>query len=247
MTMSTSRGETFNMDSSLVSSTHSDSALFSSSFFVGSPDALNTQNQNEQRTIRATPSLGSHSRPAIERSLSLHYQRRTSSSTTGQPNSHYGSVSIPTPNRPRMHQHQWSLFGQRMENEGQLTGSGLDTPSGHSRFSRRPSWSSSAIPPSMRTRSSAVLIAGDSSDAETEDTDIPTTRATTTNLRLPTLPVLWKNILKCSVAYFLASLFTLHPYLSNFFGDLTSYGDYSGPSPSGHMIATMYAATPVFF
>lgn len=78
------------------------------------------------------------------------------------------------------------------------------------------------------------------SDIEPEDIDSPAIPTTQTNSPLPTLPVLWKNILKCSVAYFFASLFTLHPYLSNFFGDLTSYGSgYSGPSPTGHMIATI--------
>ncbi|KAH7889008.1 hypothetical protein F5I97DRAFT_1804311 [Phlebopus sp. FC_14] len=58
--------------------------------------------------------------------------------------------------------------------------------------------------------------------------------------RIPTIPVLWKNVLKCCVAYFIASMFTFQPYLSHFFGDLVSYGSGSrGPLPSGHMIATI--------
>ncbi|KAF8134358.1 Fusaric acid resistance protein-like-domain-containing protein [Boletus edulis] len=58
--------------------------------------------------------------------------------------------------------------------------------------------------------------------------------------RVPTIPLLWKNILKCSVSYFIGSLFTFHPSLSRFFGDLTSYGSGGGgPHPSAHMIATI--------
>lgn len=58
--------------------------------------------------------------------------------------------------------------------------------------------------------------------------------------RVPTIPLLWKNMFKCSVAYFIGSLFTFHPPLSRFFGDLTSYGSGAGgPYPSAHLIATV--------
>ncbi|TFK74268.1 hypothetical protein BDN72DRAFT_760046 [Pluteus cervinus] len=59
------------------------------------------------------------------------------------------------------------------------------------------------------------------------------------------LPVLWRNVLKCAVAYFLASLFTFSPYLSGWMSDLTSYGLRNAsvygrrPTPSGHMVATI--------
>ncbi|KAI0694282.1 Fusaric acid resistance protein-like-domain-containing protein [Cytidiella melzeri] len=55
-----------------------------------------------------------------------------------------------------------------------------------------------------------------------------------------TLPPLWKNILKCCVAYFIGSLFTYSPYLSGFIADIK--GGAPGeraPSPSGHMVATV--------
>jgi len=59
--------------------------------------------------------------------------------------------------------------------------------------------------------------------------------------RLTTLPILYRNILKCAVAYFLASLFTFSPYLSGFLSDITSYGlGERRPSPSGHMVATVW-------
>ncbi|KAJ7122055.1 Fusaric acid resistance protein-like-domain-containing protein [Mycena crocata] len=58
--------------------------------------------------------------------------------------------------------------------------------------------------------------------------------------RLPTVPVLYRNIFKCTVAYLIASLFTFSPYLSSFISDLTTYGDGERrPSPSGHMVATI--------
>ncbi|PCH35986.1 hypothetical protein WOLCODRAFT_140156 [Wolfiporia cocos MD-104 SS10] len=57
---------------------------------------------------------------------------------------------------------------------------------------------------------------------------------------IPSLPPLYRNILKCSVAYFIASLFTFSPYLSGFIADITTYGSgATGPSPSGHMVATV--------
>ncbi|EKM80929.1 hypothetical protein AGABI1DRAFT_56115 [Agaricus bisporus var. burnettii JB137-S8] len=57
---------------------------------------------------------------------------------------------------------------------------------------------------------------------------------------LPTLTLLQRNVLKCSIAYFIASLFTFSPTLSHFIGDLTSYGPGAkGPSPSAHMVATI--------
>ncbi|KAJ3996784.1 Fusaric acid resistance protein-like-domain-containing protein [Lentinula boryana] len=70
--------------------------------------------------------------------------------------------------------------------------------------------------------------------------DEPQTKWHSLRERLPTVPVLYRNIFKCAVAYFIASLFTFNPYLSGFMSDLVSYG--SGerrPLPSGHMVATV--------
>jgi hypothetical protein len=58
--------------------------------------------------------------------------------------------------------------------------------------------------------------------------------------RIPHVPVLYRNILKCALAYFVASLFTFSPYLSGLIADIASYGaGERRPSPSGHMVATM--------
>jgi hypothetical protein len=58
--------------------------------------------------------------------------------------------------------------------------------------------------------------------------------------RAPTLPTLYRNILKCSLAYFLGSLFTYYPPLARFISELTQ--DSPGekyPSAMGHMVATV--------
>jgi len=58
--------------------------------------------------------------------------------------------------------------------------------------------------------------------------------------RLPTLPILYRNILKCSLAYFLGSLFTYYPPLSRFISELTQDGPGEKyPSAMGHMVATV--------
>jgi hypothetical protein len=57
---------------------------------------------------------------------------------------------------------------------------------------------------------------------------------------LPTLPTLYRNILKCSLAYLLGSLFTYYAPLSRFISELTQ--DSPGekyPSAMGHMVATV--------
>ncbi|KAM5533752.1 hypothetical protein V8D89_012625 [Ganoderma adspersum] len=86
----------------------------------------------------------------------------------------------------------------------------------------------------------------DSSLAETQrDRDPPSSSTTETWKRtfLPkfiTLSPLQRSIAKCCIAYFIASLFTFSPYLSDFIVDIT--GDNPGertPSPSGHMVATI--------
>lgn len=59
-------------------------------------------------------------------------------------------------------------------------------------------------------------------------------------VRLPTLPTLYRNILKCSLAYFLGSLFTYYLPLSRFISKLTQDGPGEKyPSATGHMVATV--------
>ena len=59
--------------------------------------------------------------------------------------------------------------------------------------------------------------------------------------RVPTLPTLYRNILKCSLAYFLGSLFTYYTPLSRLIVELTQDGPGEKyPSAAGHMVATVY-------
>lgn len=60
----------------------------------------------------------------------------------------------------------------------------------------------------------------------------------------PAVPIVYRNMLKCAIAYFIASLFTFEPHLAALFSGLVSYGNSGDPSerlplPSGHMVATM--------
>jgi hypothetical protein len=59
--------------------------------------------------------------------------------------------------------------------------------------------------------------------------------------RVPALPTLYRNILKCSLAYFIGSLFTYYTPLSRFIVELTQDGPGEKyPSATGHMVATVY-------
>jgi hypothetical protein len=59
--------------------------------------------------------------------------------------------------------------------------------------------------------------------------------------RVPALPTLYRNILKCSLAYFIGSLFTYYKPLSRFIVELTQDGPGEKyPSATGHMVATVY-------
>jgi hypothetical protein len=164
-----------------------------------------------------------------------------------------------TPTRERA----WSVFGQLMENEGQLrTGGTL-------RSARKANFSSVGTTPmgAIGDPFMNLDVHSQSPDAqvpretdyflhplEDDEYDSDSTSSTITEpaldeappvrwfspQRLQTVPLLYRNIFKCAVAYFIASLFTFSPYLASFISDLTTYGDGERrPSPSGHMVATV--------
>ena len=88
-----------------------------------------------------------------------------------------------------------------------------------------------------------VIGGYDSDDSVTSTTTRPSEGGPTRFLdrwHLLELSTAHRNVLKCSIAYLIASLFTFSPYLSGFISDLTPYdpGERK-PSPSGHMVATM--------
>jgi hypothetical protein len=161
----------------------------------------------------------------------------------------------------------WSLFGQLMESEGQL--GGLDSPRLRRRPSNndidrsQPSLSAFSevltpfITPNEQRRSRSMNGSPESCtlrpipdqppeyDSDTSETAPDLTPVSNSDRRkadsLPSMPMLYRNILKCAIAYFIASLFTFSPYLSGFISDITSHGsgERRPSSPSGHMVATV--------
>ena len=188
--------------------------------------------------------------------------------STSSPRRRLGSESQPTQTplahpRERFPEHQWSLFGQLMENEGFLHLSTQSTPqrgSDNDHFAREASSASGLSPtpasiglpyaqaPSRDvSRSRTHNVVNDSTTHE-YDTDDYSSIASTC---LPPTPVkrswfsslpfgqfhlstVYRNILKCAIAYFIASLFTFSPFLSRIISDMNS-----SPSSSGHMVATV--------
>ncbi|KAG6820973.1 hypothetical protein H0H93_008602 [Arthromyces matolae] len=90
-------------------------------------------------------------------------------------------------------------------------------------------------------------LESDSDSDEDEATSSPRPQPVPWNSlqRLPSVPILYRNVLKCAIAYFIASLFTFNPFLSNILSKITSFGDMDNgpgprePFPSGHMVATI--------
>ncbi|KAL1695057.1 hypothetical protein GGG16DRAFT_86754 [Schizophyllum commune] len=260
---------------------------------VGSPQQL-----DESSPLRAG------GRPSLDRSIStpqvtptlgrrraLTVGNRATNVLSGALPSHTAIASSYTPTRRRQ---QWSLFGQRMENEGQLPASytsstlkanhggrvtglpesssqNLDNvyASGHSHVQSPITddfdfhYVSHSGPPSTIARrrksyhdpDAAATSSSDEyeTDSETEtdsdDTHTPTTRtpppaeSISTRIKrqwdkIPAVPLLYRNILKCALAYFLGSLFTFNPTLSGLIADVRG-GPERKPSPSGHMVATV--------
>lgn len=176
--------------------------------------------------------------------------------------------------RPPLPESRWSLFEQLMENEGQLRSPvtrdrrHLVSSEHSSPVSVTPEAASTDCDPFDNVlqshpqehntlEASVELSNGHHDPTESEDnskvclngssaTSAPTllSRHRFSPLQAPTIPILWKNILKCAVAYLIASLFTFSPYLSGFLSDISTPGAGNGlPAPTGHMIATMYVSS----
>ena len=193
-------------------------------------------------------------RPILDRSVSsphLHLSRNFESTRNSPSIPH----SIP-------HNREWMLFGQLMEDGGQLR------PTSSTKIRRRnaqhgpigtsparsnatdhdPFLVSPEEPEPFPSDSPAVSPDPYDYSSDASD-DSPTTPREPqphspnhrTWLQIPTLSRLQKNVLKCGLAYLISSLFTFVPYLSSFLADVPSNGKgEGGPSPSGHMVATVY-------
>jgi hypothetical protein len=284
--------------------------------FVGSPDALPpNENAASRSTMYLPPSpLSLHPPPSSRPGMG-----QRSVSTPGTPSTLRSSRRIPVVQSARRvasrmlrlseggegvdpplssshpREREWTLFGQRMENEGQLRASGVDFGAATYRLSRNlrsPNMEESNTYDSRLTASSEsglsveqnVYTTGSAVQSPAADPSMPDPFDAATNpghgqtvssydftydsddtssthsveqqpspvvltpkktsWGIPTLTPLHRNILKCGIAYFIGSLFTFNPYLSGLISDITSA---SGPSPSGHMVATVSAISHLIY
>ncbi|TDL21690.1 hypothetical protein BD410DRAFT_789429 [Rickenella mellea] len=223
--------------------------------------------------------------------FTLSTRRRPQSPTSASPRRVVSERLRLSQRREEPSEREWTLFGQRMENEGQLktperkmnrrpsrlrlrddrdiistsnsaqgtiresayeTDSVVQSPAED--FSMAASLPDPTLPPprpeSPETLHEPTIASKDYDSDDSDDSDSSGEIArrvlenTKTGSRLtsgiPTIPVLWRNILKCAVAYFLASLFTFSPFLSGLISDIASNGTGDRrPSPAGHMVATV--------
>lgn len=215
----------------------------------GSPEMLNNYSDADSILGPSTPMLSSQA-------LSTSSPRRR----IGIPPPNASTQTPPTHPHERFPERQWSLFGQLMENEGFLPLSPQSTRRGSDYFAQEtgsasglsprpanigPSYAQASSRDTSRSRTHNVV--NDSTTQEYDSDDYSSVAST----YLPSTPVkrswfsflpfgqfplstVYRNILKCSIAYFLASLFTFSPLLSGIISDMDS-----SPSASGHMVATM--------
>ncbi|KJA19958.1 hypothetical protein HYPSUDRAFT_1093990 [Hypholoma sublateritium FD-334 SS-4] len=230
--------------------------------FVGSPTTIGSQSVNDFRRPPTTPISIDPQTPTPASFVRRHVETSPTSRISG----------IPTAQDPlsRNHEHQWSVFGQLMENDGFYSPSGLPSPRTRRSYRGTPNESFtedmlnsvtgssvrrtsintdffSSLPSRVSREPSPGRPQGDQESPggyDSEDSisveEIPPpavaqkswfSRQIYPHLTSPT----FRNILKCSIAYFIAALFTFSPLLSQFISDL----DTSGPSASGHMVATI--------
>jgi hypothetical protein len=158
---------------------------------------------------------------------------------------------------------EWSVFEQRMKNEGQMrTKNTLREPTsegvGSSPFRKTVATRSESPAPGAPSLRHVVVedghdsddasTVGYDSDSDSEDTSTPSTpishpppqkRRWYSKWKPSPLTPLQRNILKCAVAYFVGSLFTFNPTLSGLITSVTSTRGGGVPSQSGHMVATV--------
>ena len=236
--------------------------------FVGSPaDQINFSEGSLPPRPMSSLENANRRRPSLDRRSfsSSHAPQLHSTRLSTTPR----SLPVPSTSRRPISgraspgERQWTLFGQVMENELRSTAS--------RRIKRRPSHHDGVSPSESRSgyfptspglsdaESRVQSPAGDfppnrddmSEDEYDSDESQPSQTMRTTFVEhtprwysvrcLPTLSNLQRNIMKCVIAYFIASLFTFSTYLSSFVSDITSDNEpgNSKPSPAGHMVATV--------
>ncbi|KAG2074050.1 hypothetical protein BDR04DRAFT_1134000 [Suillus decipiens] len=257
---------------------HSDTPVYGSAHFVGSPGQT-TLGEPSERPIPSYGSLPSSTLPPClgrDRSVSLIVAHTTSPLEVNIASAQHLRESLVRLSRVTSTppESQWSLFEQLMENEGQLRSPMTRDRRHLMNSSHRSEHSSMKYPPSEATftdrdssdnvpqshlqeyntgEASFEQYNGHHDPTESEDesqarsNDSPATSVPISPslnrfppLQVPTIPVLWKNVLKCAVAYLIASLFTFSPYLSGLFSDVSTPGVGNGlPLSTGHMVASI--------
>jgi hypothetical protein len=199
-------------------------------------------------------------RPPLDRSVSSPHVSLTANRSISR-NSPFPSIA---------HSREWTLFGQLMEDEGQIRPvigskirrrntqhhSSISTSSHPNAVDQDPFLAYSGpssrlsplsadpdpIPPDSPDDDFNEYASDDSYDSDhSSPTPSESESRFCARFQIPTLSRLQKNVLKCGLAYLIASLFTFIPYLSSFLADVPTHGKWErGPSPSGHMVATVY-------
>jgi len=209
------------------------------------------------------PNLEEQSRPTRTRVAnrvvsSVSPQRRRNSSSRTRHGTIFASF-----NRPGSSRREWSVFEQRMENEGQMrtrsvlreSASESVVPSPFQQTTDLDIRSESPVTASLRRvtveeghESNDASTIGYDSESDSEGTSRPSSPLSSpspqkqrwySKWRPPPLTPLQRNILKCAVAYFVGSLFTFNLTLSNLITSVISTQDERAPSKSGHMVATV--------
>lgn len=164
-------------------------------------------------------------------------------------------MNVPGPSRPTLRRprlpptlpdvsEHWTVFGQVMENEGLSPRSPMSaawmtprTPKSAKWPHLRPSHgydslmqrlSEDVSPP--RPQPVPEVEHESDSDVSEPASEPPQNPAKWTQWRPSDIPLLYRNIFKCAVAYLIATLFTFVPWLSSFIHDSTN-----SPVPLTHM------------
>ncbi|KAF8739889.1 Fusaric acid resistance protein family, partial [Rhizoctonia solani] len=191
---------------------------------------------NPPRTLRQPlPSSNRESRSSSNRPLGARSQSSSPDILSSQ------EIPFDAPNHPFT---QSVTIAQSSHDETEL----FTRPNTEDEHLLSRSTSATAGGGSIRRRGQTNIIREDSydssSDSDHEDTESDSTNdqlsiPITSRIWLPALSPVQKKVLKCSIAYTIGCLFTFVPALSNLLTDIVPLGTQQGPSPTGHMVATV--------
>lgn len=216
----------------------------------GSTHTFGTPLNREEQPRPTRPTLGNRMDSPL-----ISPRRREKSTSRTRAGAVFASLNRSSPKR------EWSVFEQRMENEGQMRTKNIlrESVSEGAASSHQTEVigirSESPVPASLRRvvvedgrDSDDPSTIGYDSESDVEDSSEPSTPISIPSPQKrrwyskwipPSLTPLQRNILKCAVAYFIGSMFTFNQTLSGLITSVISTGDESAPSQSGHMVATV--------